>query len=95
MTYTNAYGINVNPILAARFEAENIAMEKRSYSYNGYRPLPASTMILDSYVDRYFDKNVTEYLINEEKATFTIIDDELAVLAVGRQKINFWNDKKI
>lgn len=92
MTYTNAYGINVNPILAARFEAENIAMEKRSYSYNGYRPLPASTMILDSYVDRYFDKNVTEFLISEGKAMFTIINDELAILAIGSQKINFWND---
>lgn len=92
MTYTNAYGMNVNPILAARFEAEDIAMEKRSYSYNEYRPLPASTMILDSYVDRFFDKNVTEFLISEGKAMFTIINDELAILAIGGQKINFWND---
>lgn len=92
MTYTNAFGININPILDARFEAEDIAMEKRSYSYNGYRPLPASTMILDSYVDRFFDKNVTEFLISEGKAMFTIINDELAILAIGSQKINFWND---
>lgn len=92
MTYTNVYGVNVNPLLEARFEAEDIAMGKRTYLYKGYRPLPASTMILDSYVDRFFDENVTEFLISEGKAMFTIINDELAILAIGSQKINFWND---
>ena len=61
MTYTNVYGTNVTPLLEARFEAEDIAMSKRTYLYKGYRPLPASTMILDSYVDRFLIKMLPNF----------------------------------
>ena len=89
------YGFN-SDIYRLQTEAEQAAIEKRTYTYKGYSPYGAGDIFaLDSFLsDEYFSENVTEFLIRENGAKFEKAFGNLYSLVIDGKKIAFYTKRE-
>lgn len=63
---------------------------KRTYTYQGFMPYGAGDLFsLDTYVEEDFSGNVTEQIIKDGIATFSITSDTTAELVLPSYSISF------